>query len=841
MKKIKKLAALLSGAMLLNSMTCGLGAGALDPKSVLESSLDDLQQTMVDFMMLKQIVMKNVSVSDSASQSFCRQIDYDSNGSIDVFDMIAAKQKILTLSGIDDPYPNWPEVPVSSVTTVQTDEIDIGPVTTTKHKDSGAVQSEPKVSFSSVKEGDVVTFTGTAFARPDGGMPTRVPYGAYKILVILEKNPLYPYTVQLENTGWVSYQELTNEVQQDSVFENPSEPKIGDTVFYSGIAYSNMNGNGKSVVVEPGFHEISNIMSNVNEPYIVQLKDLGWVSYDDVKGKLKNSEPVVTTTVTQTESAVTSASSSAEGKYGFKVGDTVEVNGIVYYSAKGKEPWYEVSKKLVVLEILDENDAPYNVHTNEGWVSFRACKKVENSVSETTPAVTTTVTTTVASTAPVTSSSVTTTSDPFEIRVGDNVRYKGKAYYSASGKGTPVDVDGTYKVEDIIFGKDPYPVLLDKAGWVSYKELTGREMPMAPIIVTTTETTAASVIKIGDKVSYKGKAYYSAAGKGTPVDVNGIYDIIDIREPADNEPYTVLLDKAGWVSYKELTGKDQAEATVSATEATTTSAPVTTVTTTTTTSPVTTASSSVTTTASSSQSSGDIKVGATVRYKGTAYYSSKGTGKTVELSTEKEYVIEQILDDPDVPYTVCLKNAGWVSYKELAEQNSGEKPVSFENRKFRIKNAASGKYLTYDELSNDANVFQYVSGSEKGQVFTFKKYSNTGSYVLYTGDSDKYVLDIVKDPDVSSDDPDFLKKAIKVGCNVDIYENCDPDAQRWIFENIGNDRYKISSAANTKVVLMTYGTDNGSGDGKLFTSLGNVFLSEFENKDYQCWILEEVK
>ncbi len=847
MKKLKKLAAFLSGALMLNSMTCGFGANALDPNSVLSSSLDELQQTMVDFMMLKQIVMKNVSISDTASQTFCRQIDYDSNGSIDVFDMIAAKQKILTLSGVEDPYPNWPETPESTVTTVvSTEEFDIGPVTTVPHKDSGVSQGDSKVNYSSLKEGDVVTFTGTAYAKPDGGMPLKVPYGAYKVQIILEKNPLYPYTVQLENTGWVSYQELTNEVQPDSVFNNPSDPKIGDTVFYSGIAYANMNGNGKNIVVEPGFHEISNIMSNVNEPYIVQLKDLGWVSYDDIKGTPKNSEAVTTSASTQVVTSQTSVSETeSAGKYGFKVGDKVDVNGIVYFSAKGADPWYAVTKTLTVLEILDENDAPYNVHTNEGWVSYRICKKTESTVSETTPAVTTTMTTTTAATtSPVTS--VTMTSDPFEIRVGDVVRYKGKAYYAASGKGTPVDVDGTYKVEDILFGKDPYPVLLDKAGWVSYKELTGRDMPVVQVTTAaettsvTTETTSAAVkdIKVGDKVKYTGKAYYAASGKGTPVDKDGIFEIADIRDPSDKEPYTVLLDKAGWVSYKALTGKDQPEAIVT-TAASQASETVTTTAVTTVTTPVTTVTTPASSSSSEPQGSVEIKAGETVVYKGNAYYSA--SGKDPIVKADGSYVIVQVLRDYDYPYQVQLKNAGWVSYDDLAAQNQGEKPVSFDNRKFMIKNAASGKYLTYEELSNDSNVFQYVSGSEKGQVFTFKKYSNTNSYVLYTGDSDKYVLDIVKDADVASDDPDFLKKAIKIGCNVDIYENCDPDAQRWVFENTGNDRYKISSAANPKVVLMAYGTDNGSGDGKLFTSVGNVFLSEYEGKDYQCWILEEVK
>lgn len=850
-KKIKKLALLLSGAMLLNTLTCQTCANALNPRDVLSNSLDELQQSMVDFMMLKQIVMKNVSVSSSATQEFCRQLDYDSNGSIDVMDMIAAKQKILKLSGVDDPYPNWPSE--SSVTTAGGNEFELGQVSTTPYKNAEVTQSEAKVTVSDssvLKEGDTVTFTGMAYARPDGGLPTKVPYGAYKVLVILKKDPSYPYTVQLENTGWVSYQELTNHVQADSIFVNPTEPRIGDTVFYSGIAYYTMTGNGKYVVVQPGYYEISNIMKNVNEPYNVQLKNLGWVSYKDVSSTSTPSEssvtsvqtqPPVTTVSTTSEKPVSTASSSdAASKYGFNVNDTVYVNGRVYYSSKGAEPSYDISGNYTVLQILDESNAPYNVRTEKGWVSYRACKKVgTGSESVTTTAVSvvsatvssTSVTT--VSTAPVSSVS-SESSDILDVRTGDMVRYKGKAYYSASGKGSSIDVDGIYKVEDILFGKDPYPVLLDKAGWVSYKDLTGKDMPVISAYETTVTTAAPADIKAGDKVKYSGKAYYSASGKGTPVDVNGEYEIIEILSPTEGK-YTVLLDNAGWVSYKELTGKEQnGNSSVS----NTTTAAVTTATAASsavseTTPAVTTASSAVT------QSSVKISKGETVKYKGKAYYSSKGTGNVVDL--DGSYIIDQVLENSDAPYTVCLKGAGWVSRSELIRQNQGGNTVSYENRKFRIKNAASGRYLSYDKAENDSNVFQYSSGSDKGQIFTFKKYSNTDSYVLYTGDSSTYVLDIVKDPNISENDPNFLTKAITGGCNVDIYQDCDPAAQKWIIENIGNDRYKIASASNTKAVLMAYGFDNGSNDGKNLTSVGNIFLSEYENKDYQCWILEEVK
>lgn len=467
------------------------------------------------------------------------------------------------------------------------------------------------------------------------------------------------------------------------------------------------------------------------------------------------------------------------------------------------------------------------------------------SVTTTEPTTTSTTTTTTeqTTTTPVTTVTVPTTTTPVQnsessLKVGDVVKYKGKAYFRCDGKGNVVDANGTYKVVQILSGSYPYTVQLENLGWVSYKDLTGKEQssvttttspttttvttttvtttsatttttttPVTTTTVTTTPvtTTVASALKVGDKVSYKGKVYGTSGGKGNTIEVNGVYKVVQII--SGNYPYTVQLENVGWVSYKDLTGQTQPAVTTTA--VTTTSA--------------------TTTTATTTTAARVLKVGDTVNYTGQVRYQANGNGKVSEVSGS--FVIQDIIIGTQLEFNVQLKNAGWVRYSDLTGKTSSIASIdNFNGNTYRIKNAASGKYITIGGTSNNSNVYQYSLSNNTTQNFRIEKYYNTENFRIYAVSASNKVIDIVKDSN----------KNVVSGYNVQIYDAVDPDAQLWNLVYVGNGMYSIASSKNSEVVLTASGVSDGSATGKTTSSAGNIYISKYENRTDQQWFLEKV-
>ena len=463
--------------------------------------------------------------------------------------------------------------------------------------------------------------------------------------------------------------------------------------------------------------------------------------------------------------------------------------------------------KNKILELSDKHNTPTTS------VTTTTTPTTTTSVTATTT--TTPVTTSATTTAPVTTSATTTTPVATttsavkydNLKIGDKVQYNGSAHYMADGTGRTVDVSGTFIVKNILPGdKYLYSVQLENTGWVSYEKLTGKKPPSSEVTTAATTTkatvaTTAGIFKKGDKVRYSGKAYYTANG-GTSVDVSGTFKVVDIVT-GSNYKYKVQLENAGWVPYESVKQ-------------------VTTTTTTTTTASVTTPSSPVT-------KPSTIKEGDKIQYSGKAYYTSNG-GTSVDISGT--FTIKKIITETNDKYTVQLDKVGWVSYEAITgKKQDTVSAQTLDGNTYKIKNALSGKYITVGGTTDRSNVYQSSSNDSKEQKFTFKSYYNAlNCYRMYACcNTDHRVIDIVKDSNQKVSD----------GCNVQIYEDVDPDAQTWDIISVGNNKYKIVSHKNSSVAMTASGNSDGSATGKTSSSAGNVYISTYTGTDSQLWCLEK--
>lgn len=707
MKKVnKKTAVILSLVMALGSVTASSKVAALNPDDVLNDTMDELQQTIVDYIMMKNYISGNITLGNN----FKIKLDYNHDGVVNIMDSARAKSKILELSQKDSPAETT--TTTSPVTT--TDETTL-PITLIP------ILTEPTSTYLSyvnkLNVGDMVYYKGKAQYSSDGNGKAVEVSGTYKIAEILESGSA-EYTVRLENAGWVKYSAVAGNVVE-IVPGDTDELKIGDMVEYAGEVNTMADGTGKVTEVSRGLYKVINILAGTKYPNIVQLEGAGWVSYK---------------------------------------------------ALTGKEP----------------------------------------------PAVITTTSATVTTT-PDTSTSVNapSTTVPDEIlSVGDKVQYSGKAYYSANGAGTVIEVSGIYTVEQILTDSaKPYTVLLKNAGWVSYEALTGKKQPVVTTtatvtttpVTTTLITTTAKTLKVGDKVSYSGLVRYTSSGNGKIKEVSGDFVIDEILKDSSVK-YNVHLKDAGWVEYSALTASYQPE--VTTTVATTTA--------------------TTTTTSVSVNTGTDIKEGDYVNYRGMAYYSASGEGEAVEVPYGI-YKVLSVLESSIYPYTVRLDKAGWVAYKDITGIEQENEMLKFDGKTYVLKNSASKKYLTAGGQITKSNVYQSSKSDKKEQKFRFELYDNTGSYRLYI--SDNKVVDIAKTPSAE----------ISSGCNVQIYDAVDPQAQSWKIIALEDDTYKIVSAADEKLCLTVYGAGDGTNTGKTIVSAGNVYLSEYIGIECQKWSLEEVK
>ncbi len=707
-KKVKRKAALLSVLMMLGAFPVVTNVNALNPDDVLNDSLDDLQQTIVDYIMMKNYISGNISLS----QNFREKLDYNNDGVVNILDSTRAKNKILDLSQKQNVTPAVTTTPsVSDSTVTTTDD-----TTTTIPITLLPITTEPTSTYlaydGSLEVGCQVHYDGEAYYSSDGSGNIVKVTGTFKVMEILPEGSA-KYTVRLDRAGWVSYTDVAGRVV-NTVPGDPDTLKKGDMVEYEGTANTTADGTGKKVDVQKGLYKVINILEGTSYPYIVQLEGAGWVSYKDLTGK----EPPLTTT----QPPVTTA-------------------------------------------------------------------PVNTTVSDIIP-----VTTVPVTTVPV--------DDGTALKIGDKVQYSGEAYYAASGNGGSIKVDGVYVVEEILNNsKNPYTVRLKNAGWVSYEALTGKKQPVvttaltttavtttttAPVTTTVTTTTTAKVFQKGDTVYYSGIARYTPGGNGKITEVSGNFIIDEIKD-ASEYTYNVNLRDAGWVKYDELREADKSATLVT-----------------------------------------EIKKGDKVKYSGKAYYSASGEGDCVEIPYGT-YTVLEVLENSSYPYTVRLDKAGWVSYKSLTSFEQSNDALKYDGKTYKLRNSGTGKHLTAGGTENKSNVYQYSESSEKSQKFRFELYGNNDDYRIYV--SDGKVLDIVK---TGSDE-------IVSGCNVQIYDHIDPEAQVWKIVEVTPGKYKIASSTNPDVVLTSNGFSNGTDSGKAIASPGNVYLMEYQELECQIWLLEEIK
>lgn len=159
------------------------------------------------------------------------------------------------------------------------------------------------------------------------------------------------------------------------------------------------------------------------------------------------------------------------------------------------------------------------------------------------------------------------------------------------------------------------------------------------------------------------------------------------------------------------------------------------------------------------------------------------------------------------------------------------------NAVYVIKNKASGKFLNVN-FGTDANGTNVIQWTRDGSIEQEWRYwENTGSgarvsmlYAMCSSNGTNRVLDVLRTGGSSSG-------SLQEGCNVDIWEEGDYDAQFWLIAPAGNGYYTIKLFSDPSLILTAYGTSNGSGAGTSPTSPGNVYVSsEIDGTDdYSLW------
>lgn len=70
---------------------------------------------------------------------------------------------------------------------------------------------------------------------------------------------------------------------------------------------------------------------------------------------------------------------------------------------------------------------------------------------------------------------------------------------------------------------------------------------------------------------------------------------------------------------------------------------------------------------------------------------------------------------------------------------------------------------------------------------------------------------------------------------MQIYTNVDPKAQEWLILPVDADNFRIVPRSNMSLSLTSYGSANGTANGRTSTSAGNVFVSTYTGADNQLW------
>ena len=146
---------------------------------------------------------------------------------------------------------------------------------------------------------------------------------------------------------------------------------------------------------------------------------------------------------------------------------------------------------------------------------------------------------------------------------------------------------------------------------------------------------------------------------------------------------------------------------------------------------------------------------------------------------------------------------------------------------YLFRNAGSGKYMDVQNGTdaNDTNVIQWGWNGSLAQQFKLEQSSTGNGYILRSQVGGKTrVLDIYK-----------TNGRVENGNNVQIYRNVDPKAQEWLILPVDADNFRIVPRSNMSLSLTSYGSANGTANGRTSTSAGNVFVSTYTGADNQLW------
>ena len=146
---------------------------------------------------------------------------------------------------------------------------------------------------------------------------------------------------------------------------------------------------------------------------------------------------------------------------------------------------------------------------------------------------------------------------------------------------------------------------------------------------------------------------------------------------------------------------------------------------------------------------------------------------------------------------------------------------------YSFKNAGSNLYLDVcgGTDADNNNVAQYKGNSTVSQDFKLEQSSTGNGYILRSQVGGKTrVLDIYK-----------TNGRVENGNNVQIYRNVDPKAQEWLILPVDADNFRIVPRSNMSLSLTSYGSANGTANGRTSTSAGNVFVSTYTGADNQLW------
>ncbi len=170
-----------------------------------------------------------------------------------------------------------------------------------------------------------------------------------------------------------------------------------------------------------------------------------------------------------------------------------------------------------------------------------------------------------------------------------------------------------------------------------------------------------------------------------------------------------------------------------------------------------------------------------------------------------------------------------------SQEYKGETELVESGAVYRIRNAASGLYLTVAGgiASNGTNLIQSVSDGSSSQQFKIQYDSETNSYKLYVMcslDGDDRVVDIKK-----------IGGWVVGGSNVQVYKPTDAPAQTFVIEGTSDGRVRFSCRTNRSACLAAYGSSNGSTGGTAYNSAGNAVIQYYSGADNQQWILEKAE